>query len=808
MLKLINSSRQLLATLIVSHTIFFGFKAEAETINWVNVPIGEFVIPRYEAISGKRLMVDGSVSGSSITINSQIDMPPEEAIEFIKGSLLLNGFAIIEKDEKTDVLINAASKSPVGIKLDPRIYLTAEDLPEGDRIVTYVMKFDYVSPEDALRVFQVVSRPAPYSTIAPVANVNAIVVTDTVPLVRTLVRLKEQIDVPGTGVTPESIALIRADAQEVASSLNEILQAQSTSRSGASSTSPRTNVVISPQGRAPAGGSNNTTNPTNPQSAPDGNTIQIQAITRTNSILVIARPVDIAYIRSLVEIFDAPSEIDNFLKRELKYIPVSDFIPVASDALSRYVDNSARSSGSSSARRTSTNSRTSGGLTGSNRSSGLSSSSRGTTGGFSGTNRGSSLGGGNLSNPSQISGPESILIGNTLLIGDSQLNNVVVSGPPEHLRIIDQLLDEIDIRPRQVYINAVIAQVSLGDDIKFGKDLLRTVEEIDVDGEKVNVAGSFRTTASGTGVIDIANLAAVADAFPRPDGLGVWAQVGDYFNGYIQALENTNRFQVISRPFVFTANNQLASIASGERVAVPTQSISSLDAGGNVSSSIGFEEVLLRLDVVPLINSKDEVTLTVSQENENITGTTVIGGNEVPDIATQQFETTVRLPNKAIVVLGGIIQEDDNETVTGLPFLTKIPLIKNIVGSTSKQKNRRELLIFLQPHIIETTDDLVEKNIKEIRETLVGDEAIDAASPKPEMDPALFPMGKSGVLGRGGKTFIEPPLPQEEPALPLQGAPQKAKEKKRGIFSNFLRKNDGQKRQKSSGKVKLFSPRR
>ncbi|MDE0569601.1 MAG: hypothetical protein OSB44_02905, partial [Verrucomicrobiales bacterium] len=536
-----------------------------------------------------------------------------------------------------------------------------------------------------------------------------------------------------------------------------------------------------------------------------------QAITRTNSILVIARPVDIAYIKSLVGIFDAPSEIENFLKRELKYIPVSDFIPVAANALSRYVDNASRSSGGalgSSSRRTNTSSRGSTGQTGSSsRSSGLS-SSRGTTGGFSGTNRGSSLGGGSLSNSAPITGPESILIGNTLLIGDSQLNNVVVSGPPEHLRIIDQLLDEIDIRPRQVYINAVIAQVTLGDDIKFGKDLLRTVEEIDVGGKKVNIAGSFRTTASGSGVIDVANLAAVADAFPRPDGLGIWGQVGDYFNAYIQALENTNRFQVISRPFVFTANNQLASIASGERVAVPTQSVSSLDAGGNVSSSIGFEEVLLRLDVLPLINSKDEVTLTVSQQNENITGTTIIGGNEVPDIATQQFETTVRLPNKAIVVLGGIIQEDDNETVSGLPFLTKIPIIKNILGSTSKQKSRRELLIFLQPTIIETTDDLIEKNIKEIRGTLVGDEAIDSANPKPEMNPALFPMGKSGILGRGDKTFIEPPLPQEEPALPSQDMPQKSKEKKKGIFSNFLRKNSGEKRQKSSGKVKLFSPRR
>ena len=781
--------------LLVSALLFIPFAASSaqELIQWSNASIGEFVIPRYEAISGKRLMVDNTVAASTITITSDLEMSKEEALEFIKGSLLLNGFAIIDKDEKTDVLINAAGKSPVGIKLDPRVYVDIADLPPGDRLVTYVMKFNYISPEDALRVFQVVARPSPYSTIAPVANVNAIVITDNVPLVRALVMLKEQIDVPGIGVTTEAISLVRADAQEVAASLNEILQAQSSGRSGSSTARP--NVVISPQGRTPAPGA-----AAQPASAPDGNTIQIQAITRTNSILIIARPVDIAYIKSLIEIFDAPSEVDNFLKRELKYIPVSDFLPVAENALSRNVSNNSR--GGSSASRSSTRSSSSrtGGLTGASRNS--TSSRTGTTGGFSGSRGGSSLGGSNLSNPDAISGPESLLVGNTLIIGDSQLNNVVVSGPPEQLRIIDQLLDEIDIRPRQVYINAVIAQVTLGDDIRFGKDLLRTVEQITVGDQIVNLAGSFRTTAGGSSVLNVNKLAPLLadpangplnpllnpvgiEAIPTPDGLGVWAQVGDIFNAYIQALEQTNRFKVISRPFVFTANNRLASIASGQRVAVPTQSVSSLDAGGNVSSSIGFEEVLLQLDVVPLINSKDEVTLTISQQNENITGKTVIGGNEVPDISTQQFETTVRLPNKAIVVLGGIIQEDESELINGLPIFSRIPGIKRLLGSTSKQKNRNELLIFLQPHIIETTDDLVEKNIKEIRNTIVGDEALDAARSQLEKDPALYPkaqegknntvpqnlnrvpLRKSGLRQKGNDPDFRAPAPAvEEPALP------------------------------------------
>ena len=92
MYKLIKKPHRLLLVFIAIIIVSPLHKAKAETINWVNVPIGEFVIPRYESISGKRLMVDGSVAGSSITINSQIDMEPAEAIEFIKGSHLWDSY--------------------------------------------------------------------------------------------------------------------------------------------------------------------------------------------------------------------------------------------------------------------------------------------------------------------------------------------------------------------------------------------------------------------------------------------------------------------------------------------------------------------------------------------------------------------------------------------------------------------------------------------------------------------------------------------------------------------------------------------
>ncbi len=759
-------------------------------VNWVNVPIGDHVIPRYEEWSGKRLLVDNSLAASTITINSIHPMTYEDAVKFIKESLLLNGYAIMEKDDATDVLVGT-NTSLVG-RDGNRVYVSGDDLPPGDELVTYVMKFDHVTMQEAQTVFQAIAKPNAYTVMSPVENVNAIVITDNVPVIRTLIKLKDEIDVPNTNpVIPQEITLLRADAEEVAGALNEILQEQSQARTGGGAGGQaRPNIVISPQGRtpgeAPAGGGDADAG----TAVPNADDIIIKAVARTNAILVIARPVDFAYIQALIDIYDAPSQIDNFLKRELKYIPVADFLPVAENALLRYgADTGGAGGGGSALGRTTagtstrttglSNNRTTGNNTRTNNRTGGNNGFGTTTGGFSG------LGGGGTLSSQDIGGPESFTIGNTLIIGDPQLNNIVVSGPPEHLRIIDQLLDEIDIRPRQVYISAVIAQVTLGDDIRKGTDLLRTVDNIDVGGQAVNIAGLYRTAAgSGSSVIDVSALDTIANFPAAAEGLSAWAQIGDFLNAYIEVLENTSRFQVISRPFVYTANNEPASIASGERVAVPTSTTSSLNSTDTINSSIGFEEVLLQLDVVPLINSKDEVTLTISQTNENITGFTTISNNRVPNIATQTFETRVRLPNKAIVVLGGIIQEDDTENVNGLPLLARVPGIKHVLGSSSKSTTRRELLIFLQPHIIESTEDLTERNIEEVNRNIVGPTGLDAARGDPEMDPALFPLGdRPGLFRdrrRGGETFgVEPPE-YTEPAAPAADRP------RRGLFNRLL----------------------
>ena len=742
------------------------------------------ILPAYEELIEKKIVVDSTITDAvTMTINTQQKMTKAEAIRYYEDTFLINGFAILPVDDRTVKFVSVA-QNPVEGTGAVRIFREPDPIPDVDDTIGYIMKFNNVSAEEASRTFQLFTRSTTGGYI-PAPDGATMIITESARVIAQLIDLKQAIDVPRGNLRQEAIQLLRADAEEVSSALNEILTAATSQRQRSGGGTGRTNTPIATSAAARQVAANANANASQQVAAaaqgeigalPDANNVHIHPITRTNSVLVIARPVDFAYVKGLVEIFDAPNEVDNFLKRELRYLPVLDFLGLAENALYRYQDGAnAQLSGGTSRSTTSRNT----GLTANNRNSTQNRSSFGNsrTSGGSSFGGGSSLGGGGGISGSggDLGGPESVLVDNTLLIADSQLNNIIVSGPPEHLRIIDQLLDEVDVRPRQVYISAVIAQVALGDEVRFGMDLLRTVDDITIGGENVDIAGLYRTTTGGGTILDPNTLQTVEDFVQQPDGLSIWAQIGTFLNTYVEALENTGKFTVISRPFVFTGNNQVASINSGEEVAVPTSTTSSLNSSDTINSSIGYREVLLELEVLPLINSADEVTLEISQRNQNISGFTQISGNQVPNLQVQALNTKVRLPNRGIVVLGGIIQEEDRDNVNGLPFLSKVPVIKRLTGSTNIQKQRRELLIFLQPHIIEGSNDLIDANIEKVSPTFIGEEALEQGKPEPEVSPDLFPEFKKPRRFFPRRTTEDPLVPEssdyiyEEPALPQHG---------------------------------------
>lgn len=695
---------------------------------------GQTLSDLYTEMTGRRVTMSNEAITAQFRFVQQGPITYREATRLLKVAALMGGFIFVPDGDNHDRLIfsavqNQAPNQPVPFIAD------AADLPQDDQLVRYVMSLKYVKPQDMQNILtQVIRQVGSYGTIAPVPNASCLIITESSTLIRHLVEIQHEVDVPSQRVATRFIKVQYADVQELADTLNEILGAQQQQ-------TQRTAGVQRVQG-----GNNQGINvapipgvPTNPAAAASGEgsagedvPIQIVAASRTNEIFVMGRPIDIVFAETLIHGFDTPTDQKNFLRRKLKFLAVKDFLPVAEQALQRAFSGNTQGGsagggngaagggngrganfggngaggGNNRTSGTGSSSRTSG--TGSSSSFGSNSSFGGNSGSGSGSGSGAgsglSSGTGGLSNPNVSTAPESLLVGRTLLVADNITNSIVIQGPPASLEVVSHLLDEIDVKAEQVMISCVFGQLALGKDFNYGIDYLRTVE---TRGD--NVIGGRGGSGAGPIVpldgsaFDPGNLAATA-------GLGLYGRIGPHMNLYLEALQSTDKFNVISRPTVYMANNQLGRITSGQEIAVPTNSFNSGTTGQ--STNIDYKRVALTLEVIPLVNSKDEVTLQIALGNDEVLGTQVIEGvGEVPTIATRELVTTVTVPNNDTIVLGGLITTRDRKTRSGIPILSQIPWLGGFFGTTTNGEDREELLIFIQPKIINDTATLYDAQV-------------------------------------------------------------------------------------------------
>ena len=183
---------------------------------------------------------------------------------------------------------------------------------------------------------------------------------------------------------------------------------------------------------------------------------------------------------------------------------------------------------------------------------------------------------------------------------------------------------------------------------------------------------------------------------------------------------------------VFTTNNKKAIIASGTEIPVPVSTLSSLQPtttgtpgivnNFGTQSSIQFKKVALQLEVVPLINSEKEVTLDILQKLDSVADSTNIDGNLIPNIATRYIKTTVSAANGSTIVLGGLITDNKRTNKTGIPLLSKIPVIGAVFRNTSIIKTRTELIVLMRPEVALTKLDIYRLRQKNEEKTHFGPE--------------------------------------------------------------------------------------
>jgi general secretion pathway protein D len=742
-------------------------------VNFPNTPIGG-IIPVYQQLTGKKMILDGSLQGETLKIIGTRPLTKKEAVNFIEASLLLNGYAVIRVDDSTVKLIHhSGGKSPTSERLP--VYSSIRDLPENEEIVHFVLPLANISPDEAVKAFTTVIKLHSYGAITPVTNTSNIIITENSATIRSVYELAQIIDVPPAEIANEMIELKRSDAESVAEIINEIYEEKEKSEnapaSGRSDSqgNPAQAANAAPKPVAPSSANTANTNPTAAK-------VKVIPHRRTNSLLVIARPVDITYIKGLVEKLDRESSGSNFLERKLRYMPVVEFLQVARDALSRDTDidsegnsTSGGSDTSSTRRRSSTNSPSTDARQASRSSNDF--GTGGSIGGDNGFNSNASRS--LLDDPDETGAPESVVVGKTLLIADSRSNTLIVNGSPEHVDIIDKLIERMDLRPQEVYLSTVIGQLNLGDEYDYGVDMLKALDDFTL--RRADTAttttstgntttgtttttgtgtSTGSTTGTGTGGVTGALANAASQVLGTPglvefpvtfDGydwskFNLYGQIGS-IGRYLHLLEGNKNFKVLNRPSMTVRNNEKAVISNGQRIAVPVSTLSNVGGGvGNtaaVSSSIDYRDVVLKLEVVPLINSNDEVTLRIAQVNDNVVGQQTIGGNSIPTIGTQELVTTVSVKDGATVVLGGLITEREQRTENGVIFLRRIPVLKHLFNRKQITKAREELLIFIQPKIIKGDDPLDLPNDIEAGRSKVFGEAMRFANEIPEAKRAL-----------------------------------------------------------------------
>lgn len=682
---------------------------EGNVISFTATPVSE-VLAEYYRVTGRKVLRDRGLENAVVTIDVPGTFSDEEYRSIIEKGLLMHGYVLVPSGGDLYKLVAAETGSMPSTQNLP-VILRAEDLPDTDQVVMHVIQLNYLNAEDASTSFQTIIPLHPYGKILSVPNAQALVITEASQTIRAYLELAKQVDQPPVATIQKTIHIERAEAEEVVEQLGTLLGMNSSSGGGGGrSPTPARNGAAPPgapgaPGAASGGGSASLSGDGSDSSKP-----VIQAVNRTNSIIVVARPLDMMKIEALVAELDAESTVSRFYSRKLNYLDLTTFLSIAEKALMRNEakpgDNSLQSQQKSQQSSSQPTNNSQGFGTGSTLGgTGSSLGGVGSSGSLGGSMAGGMSGGmnsmGNLQTDLAITKkPISILIANTLVIADPASSKFFASGPPEQIRAMEDLANELDVRPRQILISAIIGEFTLDNNFNFGLDWIQTLKGV---GSSGLVGGVLNT--QGTAFANPANLKDIAGFLGAGNpaalaGLTTYGQINKNLNIFLQTLESTKRFKVLQKPTLTTLNHQPAQIYIGQQVAIAGQSYTSGVVGGGFTSTTQYIPVRLQLIITPHIYNDNEVMLEFKQQNNDISGYTTISGNQVPNISEQGLNNNLIVTDRSTAMLGGLITERDTNNNSGLPFLMRVPMLKYLVGSTSKIKERKETMIFVQPCIM------------------------------------------------------------------------------------------------------------
>jgi type II secretory pathway component GspD/PulD (secretin) len=286
--------------------------------------------------------------------------------------------------------------------------------------------------------------------------------------------------------------------------------------------------------------------------------------------------------------------------------------------------------------------------------------------------------------PAAVTGRrEATLSGETSIVPDPRTNSLLIRANPDDFELIRAAVDQVDIRPLQVLIEVVIAEVQRTS--KFALGLTSGLDTTHVRGTRSSVSGNTTGTLPTDGIV----LRAL--------------RIGGYdLNATLAAASTRGDATILSRPVLLAANNEHATISVGRQV--PFVQVTTRSDAGIPTDVVQYRDVSTELTVTPTISPEGYVALDVNQQVNSVEDNSGVKDN--PVISSRSLETQLLVRDGQTAVLGGLSDQSKSVSHGGVPGLSRLPLVGWIFGSRTQDSRDSELFIFLTPRVIRDDEGL------------------------------------------------------------------------------------------------------
>ncbi|HEY5079426.1 MAG TPA: secretin N-terminal domain-containing protein [Opitutaceae bacterium] len=604
------------------------------------------VLSALETFTGRTIVRPGQLPTSAYSLKITRPIPKAELVTALETLLALNGVSVSPMGDR---FLKVTALSQAKSEAPEMIVGTSLNLPPSGRIVTKMFELNFLRVSELVPQIQLFMTPGVGNGIVQLEKANVALVTDSLENIQRIERLLVEVDHPReNGIVPKFYGpLHNAKASDVVTKIHAML-------TGPLATELRATTSYTPDDR-------------------------------TNQIILIADPAEYPLFDSLITQLDIKSDPNT--RNEVIYLKHADAKDVAT-LLSALI-------------------------TGQNTASQKSGSQQGKIGSSTGTapaKESPSVAAAAAAASLDIAGSGATEFSSLITLqADERTNSVVVSGTADDIRLIQSIVDKIDILLAQVRIEVVIAEVTFSDSANSGLNTGATVPTVISVGTAPNGGTSITGVTGAVAGASFGPLSTIVAAMGSTAPAAVSSLNPLSFAAQISSLGAISKTKIMQQSTIVTTHNKEATITVTDELPVitgttaePVGTAATVTTGSNFaqSSTVTYKDIGITLKVTPLIGDDGSIQLKVDQTVDDQGTPVTINGNSQPQINHREATSFVNVMDDQLVVLGGFQSATKSISRQRLGLLFEIPIISNLLGYRDDTTDRTELLLFLRPHVI------------------------------------------------------------------------------------------------------------